>query len=237
MPDFSIRSSEIEIMDDLDCSGEVVNQTLRELEFINTWLGGNAVTLAGIEKLLKLKPTTAVITIADLGCGGGDMLRLVHGWAEKKGISVKLVGFDANPHIIEFARESLKDLSAVELLSVDIFSEEFRLQKFDIVLGTLFYHHFENAQLIKFFNQLRTQVRLGFVMNDIHRHPLAYYSIKLLTAVFSKSAMVKYDAPLSVMRAFKAKDILQILAQASISHFTLRWRWAFRWQVVVFHEA
>ena len=76
MPDFSKRSEDIEIMDDLQCSGEVVNQTLRELEVINAWLGGNQVTIDGLEKLLDPIHSLQEITIIDVGCGGGDMLRL-----------------------------------------------------------------------------------------------------------------------------------------------------------------
>ena len=47
----------------------------------------------------------ATITIADLGCGGGDMLRLIDRWAKKKNKKVKLIGIDANTNIIAFAKE------------------------------------------------------------------------------------------------------------------------------------
>src|SRR5690349_8638550 len=99
MPDFSKRSQEIEQMDDLNSSGEIIRQTLKELEFINTWLGGNAVTMSGISKLLKGRDRRKELVIADLGCGGGDMLKLVDRWAQRHGYTVKLVGFDANPNI------------------------------------------------------------------------------------------------------------------------------------------
>lgn len=220
-------------MDDLQCHGKVVDQTLRELEFINTWLGGNKVTLNGVAELLRSSPAKKNVTIADLGCGGGDILRLIHRWAKRNNIPVKLVGIDANPHIIEFARNNIRDIPEIEFLAMDIFSSEFREQKFDIVTGTLFYHHFSQEELVSFLRQLKDQVQLGIVINDIHRHPLAFYSIKLLTKLFSKSAMVKYDAPLSVMRAFTRSEINNMLRDAGIEKFVLRWCWAFRWQVVI----
>ena len=73
---FTHRSNQIEIMDDLQCQGEVVHQTLRELEFINRWLGGNVVTLEAVKKLI-MNRDHETLTIADLGCGGGDMLKLL----------------------------------------------------------------------------------------------------------------------------------------------------------------
>lgn len=233
MPDFLQRSAELEIMDDLDYTGPLMDRTLLELEIINKWLGGNAVTIGGLKKLLHNK-THDRITIADLGCGRGDMLRLIDLWAKKNGRHVKLIGIDANPYIIKAAKENLKRFPHIEFQAINIYSSEFQLQRFDVVIGTLFYHHFTNDQLAEFFHQLKNQVTLGFVINDIHRHPLAYYSIKLLTNLFSRSSMVKFDAPLSVRRAFKKTELIEILNTAGIKKFTIQWKWAFRWQVLVF---
>ncbi|HOX81986.1 MAG TPA: methyltransferase domain-containing protein [Chryseolinea sp.] len=233
MPDFSKRSEGIEIMDDLQCSGEVVDQTLRELEVINTWLGGNQVTINGLAKLLKDSDPSKEITILDVGCGGGDILRLIDAWAKRKNKKVKLVGIDANPNIIAFAKNNLNDLPHVQFESIDIFSSEFQSITCDVVIGTLFFHHFSQHQLSLFFSGLKKQVRIGIVINDIHRHALAYYSIKILTSLFSKSAMVKFDAPLSVLRAFTKSELIEILTKAKMRNFSIHWKWAFRWQVVM----
>src|SRR4051794_12863067 len=105
---FAQRSDQIEIMDDLACHGEVVDQTLRELEFINKWLGGNAVTLDAMKQLCRGREHET-ISVADVGCGSGDMLRLLSAWASKRGVKLRLTGIDANPHIIEFARKRCAD--------------------------------------------------------------------------------------------------------------------------------
>lgn len=232
MPDFSVRSQGIEIMDDLNCSGEVVRQTLRELEFINAWLGGNAITLDGLNKLCLGIDRSRELVIADLGCGGGDMLRHIDAWATRHGYRVRLIGIDANPFIIAVAKNNQRDLPHIEFYAQDIFSEEFKRQQFDIVIGTLFYHHFDSERLSAFFRQLATQVRVGLLVNDLHRHALAYHSIKLLTALFSRSAMVKFDAPLSVLRGFRKDELQTVLRTAGLENAAVRWKWAFRWQVV-----
>lgn len=233
MPDLSFRSSESEIMDDLNCSGDVINQTLKELEFINKWLGGNAVTTNALENILVDWPAERPLHIADLGCGGGDMLRVVHRLAARKGIKVRLTGIDANPEIINYAKNNLKDIPETELLPIDIFSDGFRALRFDVVIGTLFFHHFSGETLVNFFCGLKHQARLGIIINDIHRHYLAYHSIRYLTRLFSKSSMVRHDAPLSVARAFSRKELVEILEEAGLSNYAIRWKWAFRWQVVI----
>lgn len=228
MSKFAQRSTAVEIMDDLNCSGEVVHQTLRELEFINRTLGGNAVTVSGVKQLLA-KDQHQPITILDLGCGGGDMLALLHARLAQK---ASFKGIDANPHIVEYARQH-QGAANITFEAIDIFSEQFKHETCDIAVATLFLHHFNEQQLIQIFKQLKQQARLGIVVNDLHRHPLAYYSIKLLTKLFSKSAMVKFDAPLSVLRGFSKHELTAILQQAGISRYTLRWRWAFRWQLII----
>ncbi len=233
MPDLSQRSSDIEIMDDLNCSGEVVDQTLRELETINTLLGGNHVTIDGLHRLIKQSKTKGGISVADLGCGGGDMLRLIRRWSQRHNLALRLMGIDANPNIVAFAQRTTRPSQSITYATIDIFSDEFAEKRFDIILGTLFFHHFTNDQLAVFFRQLKGQVSIGFVINDIHRHWFAYYSIKWLTRLLSRSPMVKFDAPLSVRRAFRKSDLLDIMKRAGIEKFSIRWMWAFRWQVVV----
>jgi ubiquinone/menaquinone biosynthesis C-methylase UbiE len=234
MPDFSKRTNEEELMDDLDCKGEVVHQTLKELETINTLLGGNHVTIDGIQILVD-RAKAKEFSLADLGCGGGDILRLIKRWANKKNLKADLVGIDANPNIIREAKMSTPEPYAIDFSTENIFSQEFKSRTFDIVTGTLFFHHFTNEQLTNFFRQLKTQTRFGFVINDIHRHWFAYHSIKWLTRFFSKSPMVQNDGPLSVLRAFKKHDLKQIMEDAGIKSYSIRWMWAFRWQVIVYN--
>ncbi len=233
MSRFDHRSLDPEIMDDLSCAGEVVDQTLRELDIINRRLGGNDVTMDGVRQLLKNRLPETPVHIADLGCGGGAILKLIADWGEKNNIKTKLTGIDANPNIISFAVKNSKDYPGVAFETLDISSEEFRKRRFDIVLATLFTHHFANEVLVDMLRTLKSQVEIGIVINDIHRHWIAFHSIRLLTRFFSRSAMVKADAPLSVLRAFKRIELETILAQSGITNYVLRWKWAFRWQLVI----
>ena len=221
-------------MDDLNFQDKVVFQTLRELDFINQWLGGNAVTLNAIQKVWKDIPKEQSISIADLGCGSGEMLRLIAKKALHQNRNAQLTGIDANPHIVRYALNHSSNFTNIKFEALNIFSNEFLSRDLDIVIATLFLHHFSEQQLINFFVSVKKQTRIGIIVNDIHRHPFAYYSIKWLTALFSKSSMVKYDAPLSVLRAFKRKELQTILEKAGIENYELKWKWAFRWQLIIY---
>ncbi|MBX2965034.1 MAG: methyltransferase domain-containing protein [Cyclobacteriaceae bacterium] len=233
MSRFNTRSVAPEIMDDLLCSGEVVHQTLRELDVINHWLGGNSVTINGLEVLLRNRPAVKSLHIADMGCGSGEMLKLINNKFKEAYPGIQLTGIDANPNIIAYAESHCNDYHNIRFKAENIFDSSFQKESYDIVIATLFLHHFSHEQLVEIFRSLKKQATIGIVVNDLHRHPLAYYSIKLLTQLFSRSAMVKYDAPLSVLRGFRKREIRQILKDAEIDRYTLRWRWAFRWQLVI----
>ena len=226
------RSAELEIMDDLDCHGEVVDQTLRELEVINRLLGGDYVTIDGIQKLITTS-NKKDLTIADCGCGGGDLAMKIINWGKRRGLNLKVEGIDANPHIIDFAKKNCSQYNEITFEALDVFSKEFKQRNYDILTATLFVHHFDDDQLMQLFSSMRSQARIGVVINDIHRHSFSYHSIKWLTKLFSKSAMVKFDAPLSVRRAFKKNELIDILTKASIENYKLKWKWAFRWQLII----
>lgn len=222
-------------MDVLDSEGPVIWQTLKELRTINKWLGGNNVTLNGISSLIKKSgPRESPYKIMDLGCGGGDMLRLVADWFRKKSIPVILVGVDANPSIISYAEENSTDYPEISYEQGDVFNLDFRSKDCDIYLCTLFTHHFDEPALEGLLQNLYEHANLGVVINDLHRHWFAYYSIKFITRFFSKSPMVQNDAPLSVLRAFRKDDLLNIIKTLPEPVFTLKWRWAFRWELVIF---
>lgn len=231
-PNFASRSNEEEIMDDLDSSGEVIDQTLYELDEINRKLGGNHVTIDGIKRLLLKNPPIRKITIADIGCGGGDILIEIAKWANKRKLDVELVGIDANPNIVNFARKNASNFPHISFEVLNIFSPDFRSQSFDIIISSLFTHHFKDDDLISLFASLKKQAIVGVIINDLHRHWLAYYSIKLIVNVLSKSPMVQHDGPVSVLRAFKKHELVNILKKAGIYQYSIRWMWAFRFQII-----
>ena len=225
--DTSRRSSATEMMDDFTLEGDMFRDTLDKLEAINRLLGGNSVTIKGLKKLLKTQSKSKVIKILDLGCGNGDILRDVAKFGRNNNYRFKLMGIDANYAAIEYAKELSKNYPELSFETIDIFSEGFKEQTYDIILCTLFLHHFKNEELISFLKPTVQKATIGVVVNDLHRHRLAYYLFKFI-GLFIKNKMVREDGLTSVLRAFKRKDLEAISRQVQVP-FSIKWKWAFRY--------
>ena len=225
--DTSNRSSEMEIMDDFTMKGVMFRDTLDKLEIINRLLGGNKVTIKGLKELLKNKSKNKIITIVDLGCGHGDILRDIAKFGRKNNYTFRLIGIDANIAAIDYAKELSCEYSELSFKAIDIFSEDFKKQSYDIVLCTLFLHHFKNNELISFLKMTIERATIGVVVNDLHRHKLAYYLFKLI-GFFVKNKMIREDGLTSILRAFKKKDLENISKQIKV-YFSVQWKWAFRY--------
>ncbi len=239
MIDLRHRHDAPELMDDLTLAGDALQQNLDELETINTWLGGYAPIIRGLELLQTQAawPRHRPLRLADVGSGGGDTLRVIAAWARRRKIAVELTGIDANAFMVDYARRKCAAWPEISFQQLDIFAPAFGQQAFDVITCSLFCHHFSDDLLAVLLHQLAGQARLGVVVNDLHRHSLAYYSIKWLTRLFGGSFLVQHDAPLSVARAFNRTDLIDLCARATISVRRLRWRWAFRWELVIAGEA
>ncbi len=231
--DLTARATTPELMDDLDLATEELRQNLDELETINTWLGGYRPVLAALARLRPQFPPSRPLRLADLGSGGGDTLRRIAAWARRRQVAVELVGIDANAFMLDYAATKSRAYPEISYEQLDIFSPEFAAQPYDVLTASLFCHHFTDNELIALLRRWQQQASVAVVINDLHRHPLAYYSIKYLTRALGGSRLVQHDAPLSVARAFSRADWQRLLAQAGIVHYSLRWCWAFRWQVII----
>ena len=228
---FSQRSYQPELLDSEGIAFEAIKKNMQELNTINTWLGGHSITVQGIAQLLSKKKLQQHWVICEMGCGGGDNLLAIQEWCTKNKVSVSFIGIDINPHCIAFAKTN-EQLQHCTWICSDYANVVFENLP-DIIFSSLFCHHFSEPALKTMFQWMQQNAVHGFFINDLQRHPLAYYSIKILVTIFSSSYLVKNDAPVSVTRGFHKKELMNILDAAAVYPYTIQWKWAFRWLVTV----
>jgi len=227
------RSDAEEIMDDFALEGNVLSEALDKIAGINRFLGGNKITIEGLAWLLKRSQQTSEISILDVGCGNGDMLRTLADYGAKKGLKFKLVGMDANAFTIDYARKLSTDYNNIQYVCADIFNELKQARKYDVILCTLTLHHFKDDEILSLLTGFRKQASMGIVINDLHRSKLAYYLFIAVCKVFKLNAMSKADGLVSILRGFKMNEMRNYADELNIENYILRWRWAFRYQWII----
>jgi 2-polyprenyl-3-methyl-5-hydroxy-6-metoxy-1,4-benzoquinol methylase len=228
---FSHRSYQKELLDQDFIPFADIKQNMKELDFINKWLGGHKITVDAFKYLATGKNK---ISLCEIGCGGGDNLSAIYRWCRKKNIELAITGIDIKEECIDYAI-SQKMIPAANWIICD-YKEVFFDTKPDIIFSSLFCHHFTDEELIFQLNWMKQNSKVGFFINDLHRNFLAYYSIKFLTRLFSKSYLVKNDAPLSVARGFSNSDLVNLCTRAGAAQASVSWKWAFRFVVMYKHR-
>lgn len=229
------RSYKKELLDDDNIPFADIKQNMKELNAVNTYLGGHNITISGLQKILQQYKSKQPVTICEIGCGGGDNLNAIEKWCAKNNIPATFIGIDIKPECINFAQQQYPLLQCRWIIS-DYKDVSFRNHNPDIIFSSLFCHHFNDEALVFMLQWMKREAAAGFFINDLHRHWLAYYSIKNITRFFSKSYLVKNDAPLSVARGFKKSEWEEMIKGAGIKNYSIGWKWAFRHLIIYTNE-
>lgn len=206
----------------------LLHDNLGELDILNRYFGGHAISLEGIKRLVTDRERT--YHIADLGCGSGDVLKFIARWAQSNSYMVKLTGVDINPNAIAYLKINCSDYPEIEGVVSNYKDYLASVPKVDIVHCSLFCHHLNERELLDLFQTLNNYTS-GFVINDLQRSRLAYWGAWLLPRLLNGTYLSKHDGPLSVKKAFTRDELLKLLHAAGVENAVVNWRWAFRYLV------
>jgi 2-polyprenyl-3-methyl-5-hydroxy-6-metoxy-1,4-benzoquinol methylase len=205
-------------MDDMDVPFEEYHQCLSELERINILTWAYRPILKWLENFKKGDR----LSILDVGYGGGDMLRRL----ARTRRPYSLHGVDLHPA----SRRSAELRTAPSDMITYHTGEAFHFSSrdgIDIIISSLTAHHMNDEQLILLLQWMDATARRGWIINDLHRHPVAYYFIKCVTRFFSRNRMIRHDAAVSVAKAFTFNDWRRLLNQAQVAA-RMEWHFPFR---------
>ena len=226
-PTFRTRSVERELIDGEDYTPSELLASLSDLRRINRFLGGRRALFRQLVPVLR-RMDGQRIRLLDLGTGSADLPIAIVEWARRRGLEVEFVVLDNNWLAVSEARRAIAAFDEISVVQADALNPPFPEGSFDFVLCSLFLHHFsteEAARLLAIYSRIATR---AVIINDLHRHWLAYYSIQVLTRVFNASRLVRNDAAVSVLRGFTRSDFDEIASLArqpleAKTQFPYRW--------------
>ena len=215
-----------EMMDDPSVNEEHVDRALKELSVINRWLGGFRVSRLGVRHLINSLPVDRPVSVLDVGAGGSDLPKALARLDRRFDVTT----LDVNFHACVRAGRERPPATAVK---GSAFSLPFHDRSFDLANISLFLPHCTEAEARKLLADLTRVARQGIVINDLHRHAIAYAGIIMLTRILSRSPLVHNDAPVSVLRGFLRSEINALLPPGFHSSASISWHWAFSWCVCI----
>ena len=181
----------------------------------------NVATLAARPTLAFLRRATRPgrrYRLLDVGYGDGDMLRRIARWGERRGIAFDLVGIDLNPRSEAAARAHTRPTTApgtpIDWRTGDY--ADLADEPWDFVISSLVAHHMSAAQLIAFLRFMQAHASVGWLVNDLHRHAVAYRAWPLLAGMFRWHPIVRHDGHLSIARSYRPGEWPAILDEAGI---------------------
>ncbi|MGH9841815.1 MAG: methyltransferase domain-containing protein [Blastocatellia bacterium] len=224
---FAQRSNEAELMDGTDYTNEELAECLADLRRVNRYLGGRGALTRRLFPLIKKIEAGGRrrIRLLDIGTGSADIPARIVDWGRRRGIEIEFVVIDLNEVAAREARIQTRrapGYSEIQVVQADAMNLPFADGSFDFVIASLFLHHFESPQAAALLRGFARVARSAFIINDLRRHPIAYYTIKLLTHTFTQNRLVRNDAAVSVLRGFVERDIAEIAAAAGIRLQTFR---------------
>lgn len=217
-----------ELMDGEPVPYEEFRECLRHLAGINRASGAYRPTLRWLERVAARHPEARPLRVLDVGSGYGDMLRRIAGWARRTGRPVELTGVDLNPWSAKAATEAAEPGEAIRYVTADCFALPDH-ERPDVIISSLFTHHLDDPQLVRFLRWMEGRARLGWFVNDLHRHAVPHRFVAAAVRVLPFNRLVVHDAPVSVARSFTRRDWEERLAEAGLAgQAEVRWMLPFR---------
>jgi SAM-dependent methyltransferase len=205
----------LEMMDRPQPVSPELKRDLKNIRALNRYFGSYRLVSRFVGRWIE--PGERV-RIVDLATGSGDIPRLIVDLARKIGAKVEIDALDRQPATLEIARELSAAYPEISYIEADIL-EWWPEQHYDVVLCSLALHHFSHRDAVRVLRLCRDLSRKFVLVSDLCRGSLARIGVYLLTALIFREPMTRYDARVSVARAFSFEEMNDLAHQADWQKF------------------
>lgn len=206
------RNLEIrEIMDNPNCDLEKLYHTYDQFRTINRLLGRWKSIYANWIKPL-IENIDGKASILDIGCGGGDILSLLHQFTQEDGFDVTLTGIDPDPRALHYTikKHWPENIQFQQATSSDLVEEN---RTFDIVISNHLLHHLTPDELLAVCDDASTLSRQLVLFNDIERSDIGFTFFSLLSPIFFRNSFISADGITSIKRSYTKEELLENLPE------------------------
>ena len=180
--------------------------TLDDLDQLNAWFGGYALTLARIRRVANELPRHRRLVVLDVGGGRGDLAVRIVRWARRAGRPVQVIVLDRDPTMLALARRRTARYPEIALMCADAAALPLLAGAIDVAVAALTIHHLTPDEATAALAAMARAARL-VVVNDLLRTPISLALVWLTTRVLRLHPVSRHDGPMSVRRAYSADEL------------------------------
>ena len=215
------RKRVAELMDDPSLDADVHQEALGGLEKLNI-ISTSADALWQQLRTIRLVEPTQPLRILDLACGGGDIaIALVKKAAqERPSRLINIDALDISDTAVEYATKKARDEqlnSSLRFIQLDVLNDALP-ENYDAVICSLFTHHLDPPEVVSLMRKMRGSAKKMVIVNDLLRNELSYALVWLGTRIFSRSAVVHYDGPVSVCASYTMDEMRSMAKEAGLQN-------------------
>ena len=224
--DLAHRSNAHEVMDDDDVSLKDYTRSLHDLAAVNRITMTHAPTLRWLSHAVRDLPRGSEVSVLDVACGEGDLLRAIEQWARHRGLNVALEGIDLNPRSAIAAKAATVGSGRITYRTGNVFDFEPQPRP-DFIVSSQFTHHLSDADVVRFLTWQEHYAVRGWFISDLHRHIIPYLGFRVLCVLAGWHRIVRLDGTISIARSFRNSDWVRFLDEAGLKA-DIRWQFPFR---------
>jgi ubiquinone/menaquinone biosynthesis C-methylase UbiE len=193
--------------------------SLDDLDRLNRWFGGYALTLARIRRAAVAVPRARAMIVVDVGGGRGDFAHRLLRWARRARRRVRVVVVDRDAAGVARARgPAWPDVVSV---IADATALPLREGAADVVTFSLTLHHLEPDEAVAALGEMAAAARHGVIVNDLRRGHLSLALVWLATRLLRMHPVSRHDGPLSVRRSYSAAEIRTLAEKAGLQRIAI----------------
>ena len=224
---FKRRSAKLEHLDTGNYTPAEYEDCIGELQLVNRWMGDAHSLRATLFPEIEAQSLQR-FSILDVGAGSGELLRITAAWARQTGRRLSAVGLELNERSAESINEESNRFPEISSVRGDALRLPFADSEFDYVMCSLFTHHFVDGQVVRILREMRRVARRRIFVIDLHRHPVAYLLYTTLGKLVLKNRLLRHDGALSILRSFKANELLELAQRAGLRDIGVERHFPFR---------
>lgn len=205
----------LEMMDRPQPVSPELTSDLQNIRRLNRYFGSYSLIRYFLRRWLRPGER---LNIVDLATGSGDIPRLIIEYARSIGANIRIDALDRQPATLEVARSLSANYPEISFVEANMLNWQPN-ESYDLVLCSLALHHFSEEEAVRILGCCRKWSRKYVLVADICRGKLASGGIYLLTALIFREPMTRFDARLSVQRAFSFAEMQDLAQRAGWQQF------------------